>query len=196
MNYLHRAVAMMGFLLLGMAAHATEWQLDDAQSKLTFVSIKKENVAEVHAFNQLSGSLNATGDFVLNIDLNSVDTSIDIRNDRMKEFLFDVANYPVAKITAKIDAEAVNAMSVGQQVLDSVTGTLELHGQQQELVFDVIISKLANDKLFVVSSKPVLLNVSDYLLVEGVEKLRELAGLPSISHAVPVSFYLSLDAAN
>lgn len=196
MNYLRRVVSILGLLLISIAANAADWQLDNTQSKLSFMSIKKQNIAEVHTFGQLSGGLNAAGEFSLNIDLSSVDTNIDIRNDRMKEFLFEIADFPAANIKAKLDADSINAMTVGQQVSDSVTGTLALHGQQQELQFDVVISKLADDKLFVVSSKPVVLTVSDYQLVEGVEKLRELAGLPSISHAVPVSFYLSLDAAN
>lgn len=195
MNYLRSIIAMLA-LFLASAASATDWQLDNSQSELSFISIKKQNIAEVHTFSQLAGELNAMGEFSLNIDLNSVDTNIDIRNARMKEFLFQVANFPTANITAKLDMDSINAMTVGQQRSDSVTGTLALHGQQQELQIDVVISKLADDKLFVVSSKPILLNVSDYQLVEGVEKLRELAGLPSISHAVPVSFYLSLDAAN
>lgn len=196
MNYFRSITAMLALFLVSAVASATNWQLDNTRSELSFISIKKQNIAEVHTFGQLAGDLNARGEFSLNIDLSSVDTSIDIRNARMKEFLFQVADFPTANITAKLDVDSINAMTVGQQRSDSVTGTLALHGQQQELQIDVVISKLADDKLFVVSSKPILLNVSDYQLVEGVEKLRELAGLPSISHAVPVSFYLSLDAAN
>jgi hypothetical protein len=48
----------------------------------------------------------------------------------------------------------------------------------------------------VVSAHPVILNADNYKLAKGIEKLRELASLPSISHAVPVSFYLTLNATN
>lgn len=196
MNYVVRSISLLGFLLLSVGAQATDWQVNNAQSKLSFVSTKKVNIAEVHSFGQLSGGLSAAGQFVLDIDLNSVNTNIDIRDSRMKEFLFDVIDFPAAQITAMIEPELVNAMTVGQQELSAVAGKLELHGQTQALNFDVVVTKLADDTLFVVSATPVILNVADYQLVEGVEKLRELAGLPSISLAVPVSFYLTLNAAN
>jgi len=196
MTYLFRTVLMMGLLLLSMSAQAANWQLDNAESKLSFVSTKKVNVAEVHSFGELSGGLDAAGEFILKIDLSTVDTSVDIRNSRMQQFLFEIAEFPTAQISANIDSDSVNKLTVGQQVTDSIAAKLQLHGQQQDLNFDVVITKLADDKLFVVSSKPIILNVADYQLVEGVEKLREVAGLPSISHAVPVSFYLTLTAAN
>lgn len=196
MNYFVKSISLLGFLLLSVGAQATDWQVNNAQSKLSFVSTKKVNIAEVHSFGQLSGGLSAAGQFALDIDLNSVNTNIDIRDSRMKEFLFDVIDFPAAQITAMIEPELVNAMTVGQQELSAVAGKLELHGQSQELNFDVVITKLADDTLFVVSATPVILNVADYQLVGGVEKLRELAGLPSISLAVPVSFYLTLNAAN
>lgn len=196
MTNVFRNLSMMGLLLLSAGAHAANWKVDNAESKLSFVSTKKVNVAEVHSFEQLSGGLNAAGEFALSIDLNSVDTSIAIRNERMKEFLFEVVDFPAAEITANIDTDKLNTLTVGQQLSETIEGKLQLHGQEQAMNFDVIVTKLADDTLFVVASTPLLLNVSDYQLVEGVEKLRELAGLPSISHAVPVSFYLTLTAAN
>lgn len=196
MTNVFRNLSMLGLLLLSAGAHAANWKVDNAESKLSFVSTKKVNVAEVHSFEQLSGGLNAAGEFALSIDLNSVDTSIAIRNERMKEFLFEVVDFPAAEITANIDTDKLNTLTVGQQLSETIEGKLQLHGQEQAMNFDVIVTKLADDTLFVVASTPLLLNVSDYQLVEGVEKLRELAGLPSISHAVPVSFYLTLTAAN
>ena len=64
------------------------------------------------------------------------------------------------------------------------------------MTFDVLVTKVTENELLVVSSHPVILSVDDYKLAQGVEKLRELAGLPNISHAVPVSFYLTLNATN
>lgn len=196
MTTVFRNLSMMGLLLLSAGAHAADWKVDNAESKLSFVSTKKVNVAEIHSFEQLSGGLNAAGEFALSIDLSSVNTSIAIRNERMKEFLFEVVDFPAAEITANIDTDKLNKLIVGQQLSETIEGKLQLHGQEQAMSFDVIVTKLADDTLFVVASKPLLLNVSDYQLVEGVEKLRELAGLASISHAVPVNFYLTLTAAN
>jgi hypothetical protein len=42
--------------------------------------------------------------------------------------------------------------------------------------------------------KPIIVNAGSLNLVEGVEALRESAGLPSISKAVPVTFVLQFVA--
>ncbi|WP_438971194.1 YceI family protein [Methylophaga sp.] len=191
-----KILPILAVMMFSLSAQAADWQIDNAQSRVSFISTKKVNVSEVHSFGQLSGGLDASGNFLVKIDLSSVDTNIDIRDSRMKEFLFDVVDFPSAQITGNITSEQLNTIKVGQQMRVSVPVKLALHGRQQALTFDVVISKLADDTLFLVSAEPVILNVSDYDLVGGVEKLRELAGLSSISHAVPVSFYLTLTAAN
>ncbi len=38
-----------------------------------------------------------------------------------------------------------------------------------------------------------IVHQQDFSLTEGINKLQELAGLPSITRAVPVNFVLSLD---
>lgn len=194
MTYLPKSVFSLGLLLLSFGAHAASWQIDNGQSQLSFVSTKKVNVAEVHHFEQISGGMNEAGEFSLAIDLESVNTGIEIRDSRMREFLFNVVDFPKANINAKVDPAIVDGLAVGQSTTASVEGELSLHGHNQSLMFEVLLTRISDSELLVVSAKPIVLNVSDYELVQGVEKLRELAGLPSISHAVPVSFYLTLNA--
>jgi hypothetical protein len=50
---------------------------------------------------------------------------------------------------------------------------------------------LTADRLLVSSVRPVIVNAGPLGLDEGVERLREAAGLPSISPAVPVTFQLT-----
>jgi polyisoprenoid-binding protein YceI len=180
--------------MAAVTAHAASWQINNAQSQLNFVSIKKGDVAEVHHFERLTGSLSDSGLFSADIDLESVNTNIEIRDQRMREFLFDVVDFPTATLSAQVDPTVVTALVAGQSQTATVDAELSLHGQKQTLAIEVMISKLSDNKLMLVSAKPLVLNVSAFDLVQGVEKLRELAGLPSISHAVPVSFYLTLNA--
>ncbi|MGB5604289.1 MAG: YceI family protein, partial [Gammaproteobacteria bacterium] len=67
------------------------------------------------------------------------------------------------------------------------------HGQSGPVTAELAVARLGPNKLLVASRKPVVLQVADYELSEGVEKLREVAGLDSISKAVPVSFVLTFD---
>lgn len=189
-----KTIASVTLLMAAVSVQAAGWQIDNAQSQLNFVSIKKGDVAEVHHFDRLTGNLSDTGLFTVEIDLESVNTNIEIRDQRMREFLFNVVDFPTATLSAQVDPTVVAALAAGQSQTATVDAELSLHGQKQTLAIEVMISKLSDNTLMLVSAKPLVLNVSAFDLVQGVEKLRELAGLPSISHAVPVSFYLTLNA--
>ena len=99
-------------LLVSGLAHA-EWQLDGAASSVHFVSIKNEAIAESHHFNKLDGSISDAGEATLNIDLASVETGIEIRDQRMREMLFEVAQFPRANISMQMDAALLEGADRG-----------------------------------------------------------------------------------
>lgn len=183
---------VMGLSLSSLSVYAVDWTVDSAESQLNFISIKKESTAETHHFKYLQGSYNSNGQFVLDIDLTSVDTQIPVRDERMQEYLFEVNTFSTATITANIDADLVDAMGDGTSQHLTVDAHLDLHGVKKPLTLEIIVTRLVGDKLSVVSAQPVVINADDFALASGINKLMELASLPSISHAVPVSFYLTL----
>jgi len=173
---------------------ATEWVIDNQHSQLNFISTKKVNIAEVHQFNSFQGSLDSKGQFELAIDLLSVDTNITVRDERMTKYLFDVEQFSTATLTAHIDLAILDAIAQGAASVPlEIDANLSLHGKTKVIRLTVIISRLVGAKLAVVSAQPVIVKAEDFALVSGVNKLMELAKLPSISHAVPVSFYLTLN---
>ena len=179
------------FTLFVTSTYADNWTVDLEQSKLNFISIKKTHVAEVHSFNQFQGKLDEQGQFNLAIDLTSVDTNINVRDNRLRKFLFNTEKYAGATLVASID-NTVDDLKNSQSKLLSLDAILNLHGQEKEIQLKLLITKISDNKLLVISAEPALLNVSDFALVAGVEKLRELAKLPSISYVVPVTFQLLL----
>lgn len=187
-----KMLVVVSFSLFSLLAHASNWIVDSNHSQLSFVSIKKNSIAEVNTFKQLQGSYNNQGQFVLNVDLTSVDTNNPIRDDRMKDFLFDVSQFSTATITADVDTALVDAIAEGANELLTLNANLDLHGVIIPLKIDVIVTRLVGAKLSVVSAQPVIINADDFGLVPGINKLMELAKLPSISQAIPVSFYVTL----
>ena len=169
------------------------WTLDGDQSAVSFVSTKAINVAEVHRFGELSGSVDDAGMVGVSISLSSVDTGIELRDERMREMLFDTARYATAEVTAEVDVDAIRDLSAGQSIDLTIEGRVDLHGQSQPLTMEVVVTRSGEYRLLVVSKKPVIINAPQFALSEGVEALREIAGLPSISLAVPVSFVLAFD---
>lgn len=165
-----------------------QWELVNDESILNYISIKKSKVGEVNGFKTLSGSIESDGNVSVEIDLASVETNIPIRNERMKNMLFEVASFAKANISGVLDLKALSEINVGETYMDSIIVTLSLHGVSNEVVADVRVVKLSKNRILAASVKPIIVNADQYKLLEGVGKLREVANLPSISTAVPVTF--------
>ncbi|WP_299367550.1 YceI family protein [uncultured Tateyamaria sp.] len=180
-------------LALGAAAaQADTWTLDGAASKLAFGSIKFNDLGEVHSFKSLDGTVGADGAVALGIDLASVETNIDIRNERMVEHVFK--NAPRAAISAQIDMAAMEGMAVGESAVMEVEGDLSLLGVEVPLYGDMFVMRLSEDKVMVTTDSMLFLSTADAELDPGVDKLMELASLPNIVRAVPVTLRLMFDA--
>ena len=176
-------------LALFLSSNAfSDWALVNDQSDINFISTKKSKVSEINHFKAIEGVIDDSGALSIDIDLASVETNIPIRNERMQTMLFNVAKYAKANITATIDLAKIKALGVGDVYTDTVSFTLNLHGFSQEISSDVNIVKLSDNRLMTVSTRPIVINAEDFGLVEGIEALRKIAQLPSISTAVPVTF--------
>jgi polyisoprenoid-binding protein YceI len=180
---------LLALLLLPATAWAGGLKLDNAMSVVSFVSVKKASVGEVHHFTRISGKADAHQASV-RIDLASVDTGIDIRNQRMRSMLFDVARFPSATIRADIAALDVQGLKPGGHVTGALTLHVDLHGVSKSLPATVTVVRLGDGGLLVSSRAPIIVNAADFGLEKGIEALRQVAKLPSIATAVPVSFEL------
>ena len=184
----------LGALLLTVSGlSSADWQLNNEQSQLNLVTIKAGNIAEVHRFDTLSGTIKADTATVT-IDLTSINTNIEIRDQRMNEFLFETTRFATASIIAQINSKTIDNLNIGDQQSIELNGALNLHGESKTVELgSVLITRLMDNRILVASQQPVIVNAGDFKLTAGVEKLRELAGLPSISNAVPVTFTLVFD---
>jgi polyisoprenoid-binding protein YceI len=186
---LKHILLVMTLLLFSTMARA-EWELDTTRSKLDFVSIKNNQVGEVHSFASLVGFIGATGKIQLTINLDSVDTLIEVRNERMRELLFDTVKFPAAKITAQTDPRVLAEVANGGVLTTDLPITLLLHDKEKTLTVPVVIVGEGDGNLRVFSAQPVLINAADFGLEGGVKALREIAGLEAISNSVPITVQL------
>lgn len=168
--------------------------LSPQSSQLYFVSTKKQHLVESHTFHNISGSITPEGIARLSIDLTSVDTNNDTRDGRMKEFLFDTESFPTAEALLSIDYAALVALPIGSTEKQSISATLNLTGVVKEVNAEVVIRRLANNKILVQSLTPIVLDATNFGLEPGIETLKTLASLSVISYAVPVSFNLIFEA--
>lgn len=181
-----KLAALLAAILFTGVAQA-QWSLDNDASSLSFVTVKAEHVAEAHTFDSLSGTIGDDGGVEISIELASVNTMIPIRNERMQEMLFETNLFPDGTITGSINLDALTDMAAGASVARQIDFELSLHGQSVALAADVQITR-TGEGVIVSTLKPLIVMADSFSLTAGVEKLREVAGLPSISRAVPVSF--------
>ncbi|MFT6407418.1 MAG: polyisoprenoid-binding protein YceI [Arenicella sp.] len=193
-----KAIALLAIIGVSACAQAetdtaaTQWALDSANSRVNFISIKKGNIGESHIFTDVSGTINGgTASIVIKPD--SVDTRVPIRNQRMRDFLFETGIYPSIEVGADVNS-LLSQLEVGSSLIASVPASLSMHGVSKDLDLQLRINKLSPSSLIVSSTQPVLIRAADYNMIDGIAKLSTLVNNLAIAESVPVSFSLQFTA--
>ena len=171
-----------------------DWYLDGESSRLSFISSKNGNVSEVQRFLVLHGQVQPDGLARLEVELESINSGIPLRDERMRAELFEIKQFADATVTAKIDLAPIQDLANGAQLELRLPLTVNLHGKQHEYPVELLATRLDERRFQVVTLEPVVLNAADFDLAPGLEKLRNLAGLSAISLSVPVNAVLIFTA--
>ena len=189
-----KSLATLSALALTLAtpALAENWSLVGDASKVAFGSIKKDTVGEVHHFSGLSGTVDEDGKVSIEIDVASVETWIDIRNERMQKMVLSAA--PKAMLATQIDAEALSALKPGDTTTIDVEGTLTLNGNDVEIETSLFVARLSEKKMMATTDEMIMLSMKEAGIDDGITKLMEVAKLPSITRVSPVTLRLVFEA--
>jgi len=196
MNLLNVAALSLLFLFSTYANAQTQdsaarWALNTEKSEVNFISIKKGNIAETHVFNDISGHiLNGKAQFTIKPD--SVDSRVPIRNERMREFLFETNVYPTIEINANV-GDLVSSLKPGQSNMMTIPASLSMHGATKEIKLETRLSMINANTIVVSSTQSVLIRAADFDMVDGITKLASLVNNLAIAETVPVNFSLELD---
>ena len=102
-----------------MSGNATQgagnWVSNDNQVRFTSSKTNKQNktIDEESSFATSAAQLSANGAFSMSVDLASVKTNIDLRDERLRDWVFEVAQFPKAEISGKIDMNAIGSLKTG-----------------------------------------------------------------------------------
>lgn len=190
-----RLLAIAAALCLAACSQSGDdgvWWVDDEASSLSFVTVKNGDVDEEHELSGISGWADTTGQIRFVLDMSSVETFVDIRNERMAEHLFQTADFPEAHVSARYDVTAYDALAVGDSVEQALDFRLSVREIPVDLSTSVTITRLAEDRIRVESNAPVTVLAAPLQLEGGIETLRGLAGLDSITPSVAVSFVVEM----
>ncbi len=184
MKLLLKAVTIAS-AIVATPALAESWTLAPAGSHLAYGSIKKDTLGEVNSFTGLSGHVTPGGKAEVEIDLSSIETNIDIRNERMIEHVFRKAG--TASLTAEFDMAEVSGLSVGETTTVDAQAVLSLSGTDVAFDAEMFVARLTETQVMVSTNDMVFISTEDAGVNAGVDKLMEIASLPGITRTVPVT---------
>ena len=176
-------------VLLGMMGSALAdhhggqvWTLSD-ESRISLTSTKNGLVSETHSLAAIKGEVSAAGKVELALDLRAIETNIPIRNERMQTWLF--SDEPVAKLSADVQS-ALRA----SETAFTIDQTLKLEANGNTVMLDVPLTVVREGNAAAKVAGQLVIDVADFGYAPGIEELREIAGLKSISTEVPVDVKL------
>ena len=174
---------MTGSVFAG--GHA-KWSAVEDQSRIAFGSIKKDTVGEVHHFEGVTGTVGEDGKLTLAVDLGSVETNIDIRNERMLEHVFQ-GGKAKAMVSGEIDLDEVKDLKPGDTSIIDFEGVLAFAGINVDVEAEMLVARLAENRVLVSTADFIMVSTEDLGIDPGVNKLMELAKLPGITRDTPVA---------
>ena len=169
-----------------------DWKLDAARSSITYLSTKivagaHIGIFEPNRFHRFSANITDGGAVRVVIDLDSVDTGVAIRDERVKEHAFAVARYPRATVSLSLPQAARRGLAPGESTLHDLSAELDLRGQVHPVGVKMRITGLDDGGLLVQTVEPILVDAKAYGMLDGFETLRALVGLFKIPTTIPVS---------
>ncbi|TFH90141.1 YceI family protein [Vibrio ouci] len=174
-------------LLSSASFSADNYTIDSNYSSVSFATIKKQYIVEPATINTLSGTLDSSGEFNVSIDLNGIDTGVEIRNTRLNEIFFESAKHPPVTVTGKVDWSSLGEGSHKMKVPTEVT----LFGNTKSIEFSVVILN-AGDTVMVSSSVPVIIGAADFgIPSKNLTELAATVGDIGISDRVPLTLNLT-----
>ena len=167
-----------------------KWVSTDSQVPFTSNKTNKQNktITEESSFATSSAQLSADGAFAMSIDLASVKTNIDLRDERLRDWVFEVAKFPKAEISGKIDMNAIGSLKTGDSLQLKQPLTLDIHGNKLDIDAQLMLKRSADNSISVETTEPVMLDAKKMGMSEGVAKLVEVMALASINEQIPVTF--------
>lgn len=186
--------AACAFSLLATSVAAESWTVDSDASIVGFGSIKKDTIGEAHTISGVSGTVTADGTATIALDLATVQTNIDIRNERIAEHVFKGAG--TANLIAQIDMEAVGKLGVGEYMVTEVDGNLDLLGLLTPVFLEMFVMRTAEGQVIATSNSMLFVGTDEIGIDAGIDTLMQLADLPGITRAFPVTmrFVFNADA--
>jgi len=182
-------------------AAAGELLVDVEKSKLVFAMVKDRDVANPVKANVMlrDGAISlSAGTARISIDLTTFDSQIPVRNERVRNFFFEVSatGWETAELTLpKLPEAALASLRDHKGVMrTAVEGDLKLHGKTAHVTMTLDAGYGNAGELWVRSTTPVEVKVSDFGLTDNLKRLSSICMHDSIDDVVKIDVAIQFPA--
>jgi hypothetical protein len=184
---------LIGVLLssLSFAESFTDWALVSDSSEFTIGTTKNETITEVHKLQQLEGFVRNNGNARVSLNLLSIDTGIEIRDERMQAMLFTTATQAV--YSATVDMDEFRKLEAGDSKDFQLQGSLEMNDRSTAIPVATKITRLHSGNYQIKTVSANKIDVGKFGFSGGIEQLRAVANLMNISPVVTFEFELEFE---
>src|SRR5690606_25221461 len=144
-------------LLLASPWVLGEWQLLPDYSRISFVSFKRGDIADVQRFRDLSGTIDDQGQVRVVLPFSGLDTGLALRDMRTREELFESQRFVQAEVSGEVDLATWERLAVGAAQVETLEIQLDLHGRQQRLKAEMLVSRVGEESVQVTTLEPLVL---------------------------------------
>ncbi|MGO9699801.1 MAG: OmpA family protein [Xanthobacteraceae bacterium] len=153
-----------------------DWILNPALSHMYLQTEKLQGVIEKHEFTAVQGAVSKDGDATVKIDLNSIETHIDLRNVRMRFVLFETFKFPYAEITTRLDKSKLRELITRGTMNYPLTLNVNLHGITNQIQTNVLIRRINDTSVSVATTAPIVVTAESFGLTKNIGKLSDAMG--------------------
>ena len=168
----------------------SEWSLLLPQSSIKFQSVKNGTKVETSSFATFSGEMDSEGGVTVRVELDSVDTKVDLRNVRMRFLFFETYRFATATVTTGMDAGVLGALEEQRRLQVPLEFELDLHGVKRTLTAETVLTMFTDDQVAISTSSPINIAAADFNLMDGITKLQDAADVEIVPSG-SVSFDLT-----
>jgi hypothetical protein len=179
------------FSSLSSAESFSDWALVSDSSNFTIGTTKNETVIEVHKLRKLEGLVRNNGNAWVRVNLLSIDTGIEIRDERMRAMLFTTATQAV--YSATVDMEKFRKLEAGDSKDFQLQGSLEMNDRSAVIPVATKITRLDSGNYQIETVSANKIDVGKFGFSGGIEQLRAVANLKNISPVVTFEFKLEFE---
>lgn len=191
-----KAILISVFLAIAALPVQAAWQVDGKKSQVSFITEKvypnDQAAKETSLITGVSGRVSNQKQAEIKIDLDTINTSISIRDERIKKWLIDLTQYRYATVKADLPALDEQKINIGKSVKMTAKGSLAIRDKTLPITLFINVKKDSSTQYTVTSYAPTLINTHDFDSKGGLKKLTEVMGLNSINSKIPVHWKLVL----